>query len=323
MAKEPKQVNMQQLEAIKVILDKDDFKESITTLLSPHSISFDVFMAGVRDTIVRNAGDISNCTPVSVKQAIINAASMGWRLDPALRHATLVCFAGKAQLMPLVRGLEFLAYRSLGVNLLYGAIHENDEYDYEQGSNPSIKVKPALSNRGKLLASYCIGVYPDGRKTQLIISGEREIANAKKKSPVKNIWNEFEDEMAISVPIRFLCRRLPAVDLKMAQAIAEVLGDFEEEAQQEQSQVQQQPNYQQEQPRHQSQSRLHQVVQAKAQPVVTEEPIDMPPEPPIDAYNDIAYDDAPAPAAAQPTKAKDEPVRQIQTQQEPVIDDLF
>jgi recombination protein RecT len=68
------------------------------------------------------------------------------------------------------------------------AVYEKDVFSYERGLNPNLIHKPALSNRGNIIAFYCVYTLPDGTKDFAVMSIDevdaiRERSKAKDSGP--------------------------------------------------------------------------------------------------------------------------------------------
>ena len=71
-----------------------------------------------------------NCDIPSILHGVLQAALLGLRLDPALGQACLVPRKGKAQFMPMYKGLVLLAHRSgKVVDVVAQVVYEKDEFN--------------------------------------------------------------------------------------------------------------------------------------------------------------------------------------------------
>ena len=61
------------------------------------------------------------------------------------------------------------------------AVYQNDIFSYERGMNPSLIHKPALKDRGELIAFYCVYTLPDGTKDFGVMSID-EVQAIRKRS---------------------------------------------------------------------------------------------------------------------------------------------
>jgi recombination protein RecT len=96
-------------------------------------------------------------------------------------------------------------------NITADVICENDNFDYEKGTNPYIKHKPALSNRGEMIGAYAIA-FLIGGETHFEIMGSDEIAKTRNTSESKNSdyspWKNWESEMWKKTVVRRLFKYL-------------------------------------------------------------------------------------------------------------------
>lgn len=106
-------------------------------------------------TEMRNNRNLHRCSPQSILGAIIMSTQLG--LPFQLGQAWLIPYKDEANFQIGWQGLKELVYRSDKVSLLYGeSVHENDEFDFELGLNPTLKHKPAKVNRGNEIGYYVV-----------------------------------------------------------------------------------------------------------------------------------------------------------------------
>ena len=100
---------------------------------------------------------LRQCTPMSVGLSIIRAAEQGLQCDGWEGH--LVPYKNKGvyecQFIADYKGMAKLAYQSeLVVECHAEVICENDDFDYEKGTNTFLRWKPAQGGRGKMLGAW-------------------------------------------------------------------------------------------------------------------------------------------------------------------------
>lgn len=149
--------------------------------------------------------------PNGLLEAVKNVALTGLTLNPTINLAYLVPRGGKATLVPSFMGLiEILRNSGSILSMRAGVIYQGDEFDYDLGTNGYLKHKPQLSpaqNTPKL-AAYAIAKMPDGSET-FHLMGWNDIMKRKQVAASKNVWNQWEDEMAIKTVIRNFYKFLP------------------------------------------------------------------------------------------------------------------
>jgi recombination protein RecT len=182
---------------------EDQFKSAL-----PAHMPVERFMRVVM-TAIQNNPELSECERRSLWNAAMKAAQDG--LLPDGREGAMVVRkdfkTGKklANWQPMIAGIRKKA-RNSGEISTWDAhvVHENDAFEFELGDDPFIRHKPALENRGKIIAAYSICVLKDGEKTREVmpigeihaIRDRADAWKAFKKGLIKSTpWNSDEGEM--------------------------------------------------------------------------------------------------------------------------------
>lgn len=141
--------------------------------------------------------------------AVTKAAQQG--LLPDGREGAIVQFGNQAQWMPMVAGVMKLVRNSGEISTWsVNAVFENDEFDYVLGDEEKIVHKPALKNRGELVAVYSIVNMKDGEKSREVMSrDEVEAIRNRSRSGKSGPWVSDYAEMAKKTVIRRHSKRLP------------------------------------------------------------------------------------------------------------------
>lgn len=141
--------------------------------------------------------------------AATKAAQMG--LLPDGREGAIVTFKGQAQWMPMVAGIMKLVRNSGEISTWsVQAVYENDTFDFCLGDEEHITHKPALANRGKLIAVYSIVTMKDGEKSREVMSVEDvNQIRARSRSGQSGPWVSDFAEMAKKTVVRRHSKRLP------------------------------------------------------------------------------------------------------------------
>lgn len=71
------------------------------------------------------------------------------------------------------------------------AVYENDVFEYERGMAPNLVHKPALSNRGKIKAVYCVYTLPDDTKDFAVMDWESDIVPIRNRT---NAWKAYKEK---------------------------------------------------------------------------------------------------------------------------------
>jgi len=112
----------------------------------------------------------------------------------------------KVAYMPMVGGIKKQIWRtgeytSISANPVY----ENDEFDYCLGDDEYIRHKPAMSNRGQVIAAYAIVKTKNGEFMRAVLTREDiDYIRSKSKGKDSDFWNEWYDRMAVKSALRRL-----------------------------------------------------------------------------------------------------------------------
>jgi recombination protein RecT len=139
----------------------------------------------------------------------MRASQMG--LLPDGREGAIVTFKNQAQFMPMVAGIMKLVRNSGEISTWsVQAVYEHDAFDFCLGDEEHITHKPALANRGKLIAVYSIVTMKDGEKSREVMSVEDVNAiRARSRSGNSGPWQTDYSEMAKKTVVRRHSKRLP------------------------------------------------------------------------------------------------------------------
>lgn len=179
---------------------------------------------------------LQDCTPASLMEAMVTCSEYG--LEPGPQgHVYLIprncsvkdpstSSGWRKELRCIVqvgwRGLAELAWRSGALQAPPQAhtIHENDTWSYELGLEPKLLHKPALSNRGAVIAAYAVAHLKGADRPVWRILGredlDRRAAVGDQDSDARKAWGP---EMDAKTALRALCTK----DLPMSPEKAERL----------------------------------------------------------------------------------------------------
>lgn len=112
-------------------------------------------------TALSSTPKLQECTPESFMCAMMQAAQLGVEPNTPLGQAYLIPYRNKGRMETQFqlgyKGLIDLAYRSGDVtDIAAHEVYENDDFDYELGLTPQLRHKPALTNRGDVIAYYAV-----------------------------------------------------------------------------------------------------------------------------------------------------------------------
>lgn len=187
-------------------------------------------MARIALTELRKTPKLQECDPMSFIASIMQASQLG--LEPGiLGSCYLIPFfnskTGKyeCQFMPGYRGFLDLARRSGQiVSLVARAVYANDEFSYEFGLKEDIRHKPAMNDRGELVAVYAVALLKDGgHQFDVMSQKDVDIIRSRSKSKDNGPWVTDYDEMAKKTVLRKLFKWLPcSVEMQRAVALDEM-----------------------------------------------------------------------------------------------------
>lgn len=187
-------------------------------------------MARIAMTELRKTPKLQECDPMSFIAAIMQASQLG--LEPGiLGSCYLIPFnnnqTGKVEctFMPGYRGFLDLARRSGQiVSLVARAVYANDEFSYEFGLKEDLTHKPAMNDRGELVAVYAVAILKDGGH-QFDVMSKKDVDLIKNQSKSKNNgpWVTHYEEMAKKTVLRKLFKWLPcSVEMQKAVSLDEL-----------------------------------------------------------------------------------------------------
>jgi len=178
----------------------------------PEAILKSMFIASSRNPA------IYKCTQASIAKSIMGAAQLGLDCSGVLGSAYLVPYnnnkigAYEAQLIIGYRGLIDLARRSGQIDSIEArCVFENDEFDFELGTDPKIKHKPTIDEPGDLIAVYAVARIKGQTMPQIEIMSRANIdrVRAQAKAGKFGPWVDHYAEMARKTVVRRLCKYLP------------------------------------------------------------------------------------------------------------------
>lgn len=155
--------------------------------------------------IINNNPTVGKCSKDSILAAVYNVALTGLTLNPVFGYAYLVPRGGKCVLDISYKGFVYVAKLNGGItDVKANCIYEGDQFEAEEGSNPTIYHKPDyFGKRDKILGVYCVATLADGTKKHEIMN-EAEVEKCRAVSAMKSgeIWKKWTDEMRKKTVIR-------------------------------------------------------------------------------------------------------------------------
>jgi len=159
---------------------------------------------------------LQKCAPASIRNAVINVASVGLSLSPALKLAYLVPRDGKCCLDISYIGLVKIATDSGSVHAVKAVIVcQNDAFEYvDPFTTPRHKFDPFASSadRGDVIGVYVIAKLANGI-TQIETLSREEINKIRSVSKAKSgPWDYWFEEMVKKAAIKRASKLWPRTD---------------------------------------------------------------------------------------------------------------
>lgn len=129
-------------------------------------------MARLALTVVRKTPKLAECSPESFAGALLTCAALG--LEPGVNdEAYLVPYKRECQLIIGFKGYAKLFYQHpLAANIDAQAVYDGDEFDYQYGTDPFLRHKPALRDRGDVVAYYASARLTNGASAFVVLTPE-------------------------------------------------------------------------------------------------------------------------------------------------------
>jgi recombination protein RecT len=157
-----------------------------------------------------------SCSPISVLNGVMEAAALGLEIDGVLGQGYLVPYqkgsALHAQFQLGYKGMIVLAHRSGFVKACAAeVVHENDAFDYCEGTESYLRHRRALRDRGDPICAWaaCISA---GEPTFRILDFDdiqRAKASSKGAKREDSPWETHPSEMWCKTALRALLKRQP------------------------------------------------------------------------------------------------------------------
>jgi recombination protein RecT len=121
-------------------------------------------------TAVRKDKALAKCDPMSFAGALLTASALG--LEPGVNgEAWLVAYGRECTFIPGYQGLAKLFYQHpLARHLECEVVYERDDFDYAKGTDPYLRHKPALGDRGQVVAYYAAASLSTGAKAFVVLT---------------------------------------------------------------------------------------------------------------------------------------------------------
>jgi phage RecT family recombinase len=181
---------------------RDEIMAALPSRLDP-----DRFIMVALTAVVKNP-KLQECSLPSIFLSIMESAWVG--LMPDHREAALIPYAGRAEFMPMARGIVRLMLRSPGLTKVEARpVYEGDEFEYGYGLRPRLVHHPAppgTTNR-PLTHAYAIMWRQGAEPTfEVLTRDEIERARLTSRAPDSPAWRHWYGEMARKVALKRLAK---------------------------------------------------------------------------------------------------------------------
>ena len=181
---------------------------------------------------MRTTPKLMECTTRSLMGAVMQCAQLGLEPNTALGHAYLVPFYNKkrkqtdVQVIMGYRGMIALAYNSGRIiSISAHEVRQNDEFEFSYGTEDYISHKPALTDRGAIIAFYAVAKMKGGGHAFEVMSKDAvdSIMLLSQSKGKYGPWKDNYEEMGRKTPVRKLFKYLPmSTDMATAAAMDEL-----------------------------------------------------------------------------------------------------
>lgn len=180
---------------------------------------------------LRTTPKLMNCSVESLMGAVVHCSQLGLEPNTPLGHAYLIPFENRkrgvteVQIVLGYKGLVDLARRSGQiVSISAHEVCENDEFEFVYGLDEKLSHKPAMKNRGDVVAFYAVAKLVGGGHAFEVMSAEQVNAIRDASQNYKfardkgsTVWGAHYVEMGRKTVLRRLVKYLP-VSIELAQA---------------------------------------------------------------------------------------------------------
>lgn len=168
---------------------------------------------------VRAVPQLLDCTTESLFGAVIQCGQLGLEPNTVMGHAYLIPFKNRrqnrtdVQMIVGYRGLIDLARRSGQiVSIAAHVVHERDEFDFAYGLVERLIHRPAMGDRGEVIAFYAVAQLKDGGHAFEVMSRDEVDAIRDASQGYRSgssPWHTHYSEMGRKTAVRRLAKYLP------------------------------------------------------------------------------------------------------------------
>jgi len=194
---------------------------------------------------------LATAVPRSIRDAVVNVASVGLSLNPALQHAALVPRFRKGVgllccLDPMYRGLIHLALEggnvvSVRADVVHKFDMDNGNFKYTSGTNPSIFHNPnpflSAADRGEIVGAYVVAEIKDSKHPHITVVSKERLDQIRGMSETwkkfaSGPWKDHAEEMAKKTVIKMGSKTWGTGNIRIQNAIdlANVAEGYDQDA---------------------------------------------------------------------------------------------
>jgi recombination protein RecT len=190
-------------------LTGDNFKNRLA-VVAPQGFQVDRYVTMALDQIRGNLKNGKGLHPMSVLNSVYSAGSMGLSFNPAAKEAYLVPFGAVCTLIPGYKGLMKLCKNAGMEKMSAKVIYNDDQFTFDEvDGEVNYSYTPSFNeDRGHPICVLTVAYMDDGTKDIRVLPYHK-VLKIKKAAKSKNIWNSYEEEMAMKTAIRKHCNQLP------------------------------------------------------------------------------------------------------------------
>lgn len=210
-------------ELTKFQVNLNKYEDHVKQLLGrKYGMSASEFMVKALNAVKKNP-ELLKCTPQSLYGSILYFAEIGLPFNTPEQFGYILPYKQKGvmEATPIIgyKGLVEIAYRNPKMkSLRIQAVYENDEFEYEYGTEEYIKHRPTHTTRGALKAVYAIAKM-ENIEPMFIVVHKNELLQIQKLSksggsaysPYNNGTDVF-NVMQSKVALKLLFKTLPKTD---------------------------------------------------------------------------------------------------------------
>lgn len=196
---------------VQQMLDAGEVAKALPSVITPERFTRIVLSA------LSATPELNNCTKESFLGAMMTSAQLGLEPNSPLGHCYLIPYNNRkkgvteCQFQLGYKGLIDLAYRSGVKSIQVHEVYEEDTFECEYGLQPTLKHKPALTDRGKVIAYYAVFETAEGGTGFEIMSRDDILKHAKQysKSFGSGPWQTDFDAMAKKTVLKRVLKYAP------------------------------------------------------------------------------------------------------------------